>query len=73
MSAVSVILALYLKFPFILDRNSAKANGTENHVCASCDIVILGIKYFTITMLDIKTVFSISVFLEERDLFSVVI
>ena len=25
--------ALPQKFPFILDRNLAKANGTENHVC----------------------------------------
>ena len=29
------------KFPFILDRNLAKANCTENHVCTSCDIVVL--------------------------------
>ena len=26
---------------FILDRNLAKANCTENHVCTSCDIVVL--------------------------------
>ena len=30
------------KFPFILDRNSAKANCTGNHVCTSCDTVVLG-------------------------------
>ena len=30
------------KFPFILDRNLAKANCTENHVCTSCDTVVLG-------------------------------
>ena len=31
------------KFPFILDRNLAKDNCTENHVCTSCDIVVLGL------------------------------
>ena len=30
------------KFHFILDRNLAKANDTENHVCTSCDTVVLG-------------------------------
>ena len=34
--------ALPQKFPFILDRNLAKANCTENHVCTSCDTVVLG-------------------------------
>ena len=34
--------ALPQKFPFILDKNLAKANCTENHVCTSCDIVVLG-------------------------------
>ena len=36
------------KFPFILDRNLAKANCTGNRVCTSCDIVVLGydISYF---------------------------
>ena len=34
--------ALPQKFPFILDRNLAKANCTENHVCTPCDIVVLG-------------------------------
>ena len=29
-------------FSFILDRNLAKANSTENRVCMSCDIVALG-------------------------------
>ena len=29
-------------FSFILDRNLAKANCTENHVCTSCDTVVLG-------------------------------
>ena len=38
-----MILALYLKFPFILDRNLAKANCTENQVCTSCDTVVLGL------------------------------
>ena len=27
------------KFPFILDRNLAKANCTGNRVCTSCDTV----------------------------------
>ena len=30
------------KFPFILDRNLAKDNCTGNHVCTSCDKVVLG-------------------------------
>ena len=34
--------ALSQKFPFILDRNLAKANCTENHVCTSCDTEVLG-------------------------------
>ena len=34
--------ALTQKFPFILDMNLVKANCTENHVCTSCDIVVLG-------------------------------
>ena len=33
--------ALPQKFPFILDRNLAKANCTENQVCKSCDTVVL--------------------------------
>ena len=33
--------ALPQKFPFILDRNLANANCTENRVCTSCDIVVL--------------------------------
>ena len=37
-----MILALYLKIYFILDRNLAKANCTGNHVCTSCDKVVLG-------------------------------
>ena len=35
--------ALTQKFPFILDRNLAKANCTENHICMSCDKVVLDI------------------------------
>ena len=34
--------ALPQKFSFILDRNLAKANYTEDHVCTSCDTVVLG-------------------------------
>ena len=30
------------KIPFILDRNLAKANCTEDRVCTSCDKVVLG-------------------------------
>ena len=33
--------ALPQKFPFILDRNLAKANCTEDRVCTSCDKVVL--------------------------------
>ena len=35
--------ALPQKFHFILDRNLAKANCTENLVCTSCDIIVLPI------------------------------
>ena len=34
--------ALPQKFPFILDRNLAKANCTGNRVSTSCDTVVLG-------------------------------
>ena len=34
--------ALPQTFPFILDWNLAKANCTGNHVCTSCDRVVLG-------------------------------
>ena len=39
--------ALPQKIPFILDRNLANANSTENQVCTSCDTVVLGynVKY----------------------------
>ena len=33
--------ALPQKFPFILDRNLAWPNCTENRVCTSCDTVVL--------------------------------
>ena len=33
--------ALPQKFPFIVDRNLAKANCIENQVCTFCDIVVL--------------------------------
>ena len=35
--------ALTQKFPFTLDRNLAKANCAENHVCTSCNKVVFGI------------------------------
>ena len=52
--------ALTQKFPFILDRNLAKANCTENQVCTSCDIVVLGqllntvicVSYFSFEMVN---------------------
>ena len=49
--------ALAQKFPFILDRNLAKANCTGNHVCTSCDKVVLA---FTPNLADfVKTIHSI--------------
>ena len=39
--------ALPQKFPFILDRNLAKAHCTEDHVCTSCDTVVLGTSLFS--------------------------
>ena len=33
--------ALPQKFSFILERNFKKANCTKNHVCMSCDTVVL--------------------------------
>ena len=41
-SACIMNKALPQKFPFILDRNLAKANCTGNRVCTSCDTVVLG-------------------------------
>ena len=43
--------ALPQKFPFILDRNLAKANCTEDRVCTSCDTVVLD---FHIKRVDLK-------------------
>ena len=40
-SASIMDTALPQKFPFILDRNLAKANCTEDRVCTSCDTVVL--------------------------------
>ena len=39
--------ALPQKFPYILDRNLAKANCTKNNVCMSCDIVFLDMCIFS--------------------------
>ena len=48
--------ALTQKFPFILDRNLAKTKCTGNHVCTSCDKVVLGIyQYMCLDMLQ-KTI-----------------
>ena len=49
-----MILLLYKKFPFILDRNLAKANSTENHVCTSCDTVVLGSILYLINNNDLE-------------------
>ena len=46
--------ALPQKIPFILDRNLAKANCTENHVCTSCDKVVLG-KYLFVKRIKTDT------------------
>ena len=35
--------ALPQKFPFISDRNLAKATCTRNRICTSCDIVVLAV------------------------------
>ena len=40
-SASIMDTALAQKFSFILDRNLAKANCTEDRVCTSCDKVVL--------------------------------
>ena len=40
--------ALPQKFPFILDRNLAKANCTEDRICTSCDTVVLGFHIKTV-------------------------
>ena len=49
--------ALPQKFPFILDRNLAKANCTGNRVCPSCDTVVLDCsqkEYIDCTNTDVK-------------------
>ena len=42
-SASIMDTALPQRFPFILDRNLAKANCTGNRVCTSCDTVVLDV------------------------------
>ena len=39
--------ALPQKYLFILDRNLAKANCTEDRVCTSCDKVVLDLYIYT--------------------------
>ena len=39
------------KIPFILDRNLAKANCTEDRVCTSCDKVVLDFRSITFIFL----------------------
>ena len=46
--------ALPQKFPYILDRNLAKANCTENRVCTSCDTVQNIIEYGTVVRISIS-------------------
>ena len=46
-SASIMDTALLQKFPFILDKNSAKDKCTENKVCMSCDTVVLVIYIYT--------------------------
>ena len=46
--------ALPQKFLFFLDRNLAKAKCTENHVCTSCDKVVLGLN---ISSMDTNLIF----------------
>ena len=55
-------VALPQKFPFILDRNLAKANCTENRVCTSCDRVVLDRK--------LKKLFGDDVYVNWKLLFS---
>ena len=50
--------ALPQKFPFILDRNLAKANCTGNHVCTSCDNVVLG-NYIYLRLMYLFTFFNV--------------
>ena len=40
--------ALPQKFPFILDRNLAKATCTEDNVCTSCDTVVLVLTLYSV-------------------------
>ena len=42
-----------LNFSFILDRNLAKTNCTENHVCTSCDKVVLEMNLFWVSLLSV--------------------
>ena len=44
--------ALPQKFPYILDRNLAKANCTGNWVCTACDTVVLGLGVYSKTSLN---------------------
>ena len=54
--------ALPQKFPFILDRNLAKANCTGNRGCTSCDTVVLRRNLFSlpVAMVQIAALKSIS-------------
>ena len=45
-----MILALFYKISFILDKNLAKANSTENNVRTSCNKVVLVSNLFTRTI-----------------------
>ena len=43
--------ALPQKFPFILDKNLAKASSTENRLCTYCDIVVFDIYIYIVLYL----------------------
>ena len=55
--------ALPQKFPFILDRNLAKANCTENQVCTSCDTVVLDYDINVTTLDDKRVPYDINCFI----------
>ena len=47
--------ALPQNFSFILDRNLAKANCTENRVCTSCDKVVLDIYVYRVYKVQVQS------------------
>ena len=55
--------ALPQKFPFILDRNLAKANYTGNRVCTACDTVVLA---FTSKMVDFAKIIFLKLLINSQ-------